>query len=210
MAEAPRRIELATAILLSCAGLASGWASYQAALWGGVQASHYAVATSKMTQASALAIIDGQRNVEDIALFMAWLEAAAEGDAKRMAFYERHFAPELKTVFGRWRSQFPADLRTAEIRTDGPTGLPSILHSEARKALQLRRDADAAFAAGEAANDYSDHYVATTVMLAIVLFLAGISASLQRDQVRIALLILATLLGVAAVGTIATLPVQTL
>ena len=68
-----KRIEFTTAALLSVAGLVSAWASYQASLWGGVQASHYAHASAKLTEASRLSIIDGQAFATDSQLFMAWL-----------------------------------------------------------------------------------------------------------------------------------------
>jgi hypothetical protein len=210
MTEPPRWIEPATAILLSFAGLASGWASYQASLWGGTQASQYAIATSTMTQASALAIIDGQRTGADAMLFMAWFESAADGDAKRMAFYEKHFTPAFRAIFDPWRAKFPADLRAAELRADVPPGLPAVVHGEGLRAAELRSSADAAFAAGETANRHSDYYVASTVILSIVLFLAGISASLNRIRVRAGVILLAAVLCVIATGLIATLPVQPL
>ncbi len=210
MTEPPRWIEPATAVLLSFAGLASGWASYQASLWGGTQASNYAVATSTMTQASALEIIDGQRSGADIALFMSWMEAAAAGDDKRMKFYEKRFTPAFRTTFDPWRAKFPADIRAGELRADVPGGLPTIVHTEGRRAAELRRAADAALAAGEIANGHSDYYVASTVILSIVLFLAGISASLNRARIRAGVVALAAVLCVIATGLIATLPVQAL
>jgi hypothetical protein len=89
MPDSPRWIEPTTAVLLACAGPLSGWAAYQSALSGGIQASHYASAYAQLTEASRLSIIDGQQTAHDRAVFTAWLEAAADGDTKRMKFYER-------------------------------------------------------------------------------------------------------------------------
>ena len=94
----PRRIEITTAVLLSLAGLTSAWASYQAALWGGIQASHYARASAKVTEASRLSIVDGQAVGTDTAMFLGWLNAAADGDEKRMI--RRHSSRSYRTVFG--------------------------------------------------------------------------------------------------------------
>jgi hypothetical protein len=77
-AQRTRRLEVATAALLSAAGLFSAWASYQAALWGGQQASHYALASAKVTEASRLSIVDGQLVGIDGLMFKSWLEAASD------------------------------------------------------------------------------------------------------------------------------------
>ena len=48
-----RRLDTVASIMLAAAGVASAWATYQAALWGGVQASSYASASAKVTEAAA-------------------------------------------------------------------------------------------------------------------------------------------------------------
>lgn len=213
MAEATggqHRIELATALLLSTAGLFSAWASYQASLWGGVQASHYARASAKMTEASRLSIVDGQLVGNDSMMFKSWLEAAADDDTARMAFYERRFSPELRVVYQRWRARFPGDLHRYGADASAPVTFDKPRHREGVEAAALQRAATAELADGDKANAISDRYVASTVLLSLVLFLGGISPQLQNPRIRKLLLGIATLIGVAAAVMILQLPIETL
>lgn len=209
-ARTDKRTEISTALLLSFAGLFSAWASYQASLWGGIQASHYARASAKVTEASRLSIIDGQAVGTDMMLFMAWLEAAAVNDETRMAFYERRFSPEMHKKFDPWRARHPGNLRNSSLDPNTPEGMPRPIHNEGVQAKALQRAADLQFAEGDAANSVSDRYVAATVVLSTVLFLGGISPLLRRPQIRLAMLALAALLGIAASLFIFSLPTATL
>lgn len=205
-----RRIEVTTAVLLSLAGLMSAWASYQASLWGGVQATHYAKASAKVTEASRLSIIDGQAFGGDLMMIRAWLDAAAQNDTQRMAFFEHRFSPELRAKFDPWRVRFPGDLRKLQMDPNAPASLPRAEHKEGREARVLQRAAVAEFAEGDAANRTSDRYVAATVVLSTVLFLGGISPLLTSARIRMAMLALASLLGIAASIYIFSLPVEAL
>jgi hypothetical protein len=203
------RLEVATAVVLSIAGLASAWASYQAALWGGVQAANYATATARMTEAAQMEVIDGQRTAVETALLMSWLSAAADDDKQLMTFYERRFPPEMRAVFVPWRARYPDHLRES-VKDGPPIPLPKTQHEQGRKAGLLRRQAAEAFRIGDSANGNSDRYVASTVVFSTVLFLAGISPQLRRTALRKLLVGLAAALGCAAIGFLLTLPVARL
>jgi hypothetical protein len=203
-----RRIEVTTAVLLSLAGLVSAWASYQASMWGGVQASHYAFASAKVTEASRLSIVDGQAFGTDTQIFMGWLEGAAEGDEARMAFFEHRFSPELRSKFDPWRKSHPGDLRQHLMDPNAPTQFPRPEHKEGIQARALRKAADAEFEQGEQANRISDRYVAATVVLSTVLFLGGISPLMKGAKIRMAMLALASVIGIAACFVIFSLPIE--
>ena len=203
-----RRIEVTTAVLLSVAGLVSAWASYQASLWGGVQASHYAKASAKVTEASRLSIVDGQLVGTDGQLFMAWLDAAAASDVARMNFFEHRFSPELRAKFETWRARFPGDLRSLKMDPQAPTQFPRPDHKEGIEARRLQAAAVTEFAEGDAANRIGDRYVAATVVLSTVLFLGGISPLLKGARIRLALVALASIIGTAACIFILRLPVE--
>jgi hypothetical protein len=205
-----RRIEITTAVLLSLAGLVSAWASYQASLWGGVQASHYAHASAKVTEASRLSIVDGQLVGTDTMLFMAWVEAAASRDEARMAFFERRFTPEMRAKFDNWRARNQGDLRALKMDPNAPARFPRPEYAEGQRAMALQRAADAEFEQGEAANQISDRYVAATVVLSTVLFLGGISPLIGGPRIRMAMLVLAAVLGLAASLFIFGLPIEKL
>lgn len=206
-----RWIELVTAILLSVAGLATGWATYQAALWGGTQANHYAEAGAQLTDATRLELKVGQVSAVDYLMFQGWLDAAAKNEAGLMTFYERRFRPEFAAAFAKWRAKYPGDIRTyrpaagAELPPQ-----PRFAYAEQTEASRLRKEAEASYAAGDKANAISDRFVAITVLLSTVLFLAGIASVLRRHAMRAVVLALASLLCAAALVYMVTLPSQSL
>jgi hypothetical protein len=92
---------------------------------------------------------------------------------------------------------------------DADSEMPMLEHAEARAARQLHDASSRSFIAGQTANGNSDHYVVVAVALSVVLFLAGISASLRRPRIRGAIVVLAVGICAVAAGYIATLPVKT-
>lgn len=158
----------ASAMLLAVAALATAWSSYQASIWGGIQAAQYS-RSSSMRAAAGQANDDAARSrLLDISLFTKWLEAYAERRPQLADFYERHFRPEFLPAFEAWRG-----LDSASQRVTTPFD---------RGEYHLRRSADAnrynaqsigALERAEHANKTSDEYVFETVILASVLFFAG-------------------------------------
>jgi hypothetical protein len=73
-------------------------------------------------------------------------------------------------------------------------------------AAALDRKAEATFAAGMSAGETADKYVRTTVFLATVLFLVGISTHFPLRAVRYALIGLASVLLVVSLAMLWQLP----
>lgn len=206
----PRWIESATVTLLALAGVLSAWASFQATLWSGLQDRQYALASARSSGVAFYALVQEQHAAADAAMVSAWLDAATRNDAPLMATYEANFRPDLKPAVAAWRSKLPNNLAAASARdliNAGP--LPRAPLTEAAMAQNIKRQALDEFAKGERANDVSDRYVASTVVLATVLFLGGISSNFDRRGPRIALVLLAACLGVAVAVFILRLPLAT-
>jgi ferric-dicitrate binding protein FerR (iron transport regulator) len=125
-----------------------------------------------------------------------------------MQFFEHRFSPELREKFEPWRAKNPGNLRALKMDRNAPRSFPRPTHREGIAARALQRAAEAEFAQGEDANRISDRYVAATVVLSTVLFLGGISPLLNSARIRMALLGLATLLGIAASLFIFRLPID--
>ncbi|MFM1960622.1 MAG: hypothetical protein RL588_2139 [Pseudomonadota bacterium] len=204
-----RRLETISSIMLAAAGVASAWATYQSSLWGGIQASSYATGSARVTEAARLELQAGQKAGLDTALYMAWLSAAAEDDRELMTFYERRFAPGFRKVFLEWRAQYPEELR-GQVRRGPAVPLPRAEHPESRQAARLRQDADNLFQKANQANSTGDRYVASTVILALILFLLGISTVARSERQRRLLVILAGGLGVAVLVFLLKLPIASL
>lgn len=204
-----RRLETVASIMLAAAGVASAWATYQSSLWGGIQASSYATGSARVTEAARLELQAGQKAGMDTALYMAWLSAAAADDRELMTFYERRFAPGFRKVFAEWRAQYPDDLR-GQVRQGPAVPLPRAEHPESREASRLREDASNLFSKADKANATGDRYVASTVILALILFLLGISTVARSERQRRLMVILAGGLGVAVLVFLLRLPVASL
>jgi hypothetical protein len=203
----PGIVDIAAGIILAAAGLLSAWAAFQAALWGGTQAAAFAEANRLQTEASRLEIVATQRQTTALAVAHAWLNATITGDAVRARFYERHLDARQRRLFDEWRAQLPADIASAKIDPDQPAiPLPNILSAGRQAAAKARNEAEAAFQEGQEANAISDHFTFTTVLLSLVLFLAGMGQLLRSRLARSAVTVLAGLLLVGAAAYAVTIP----
>jgi hypothetical protein len=199
--------DIAAGIILAAAGVLSAWAAFQSVLWGGNQATAFAEANRLQTEASRLEIVAMQRQSAAVTLAHAWLNATVSGETDRALFYERHLQPEQRRIFDAWRQNLPADLVEAKPDlTRPPIPLPDILSPGQEAARQMRADADETFREGQTANDIGDRFTFVTVILSLVLFLAGTGQLLQVRMARNAVIGLAGVLLVGAAGYSLTIP----
>jgi hypothetical protein len=203
----PDIADIAAGVILALAGLLSAWATFQASLWGGAQAAAFAEANRLQTEASRLEIVATQRQATALAVAHAWLNATISGDRARAEFYERHLQPQQRRLFEEWRAQLPDDIAAAKAsggRSQMP--LPDVLSGGREAAAGARAEADAAFRDGERANMIGDKFTFATVLLSLVLFLAGTGQLLRLRQARTLVIALAGLLMLGAAGYALTIP----
>ena len=139
----------------------------------------------------------------DSSTFEAWFAAYTAGNEPAMALAERRFRPEFRIAFDAWRATNPESNPRAP---RGPTSMPQYRQPEPARAARLDREADEAYAAGVVAGKRSDDYVRTTVFLATVLFLVGISTQFPLRGVRYGLVAVGAVLLVFSVVQLAQLP----
>ena len=139
----------------------------------------------------------------DSSTFEAWFAAYTAGSEPAMALAERRFRPEFRIAFDAWRATNPESNPRAP---PGPTYMPQYRQPELARAARLDREADEAHAAGVVAGKRSDDYVRTTVFLATVLFLVGISTQFPLRGVRYGLVAVGAVLLVFSVVQLAQLP----
>jgi hypothetical protein len=178
------------AIVLSIAALLTSWASFQAALWDGEQASAYTRAGQARVQASLLATENGQYQAGDLFLFIQWLNAYAGQDRLLQDFYLKRFRPEFRRAFDAWAIRRPMQNSQAP---NSPFVMPEYRPDLARQAQAADRHADQLFEQGQRCNDISDSYVGATVVLALALFLGGIGQTFKRPHLTAGLTVLAAL-----------------
>lgn len=188
---------------LASAGVASGWSGYQAAIWGGVQATDYSRAAAvRLESARASAAADQLRAI-DIAMFMNWVNAYAGEDARLMKFYERRFRAEFQPAFRAWLESRPAVNRNA---APSPFALQTYRLGKMAEAERLAREAESIFAGGQAANRRSDAYVFATVLFAMVLFFTGIAQQFRIPVLQLLLLGVGGALLLAGAALVLSLP----
>jgi hypothetical protein len=184
-----RLFELAAVFLMSIATVAIAWSGYQATAWAGVQAAKYAESNTGHERATRIGTLGGQERLEDIEDFNRWLEATTKGDAVLSALYERRFRAEFRVAFAAWIAHDPLN---TDRSPPSPLFVEEYQPAHEREATRLEHIAEVDYRAGVEATENTDDYVFITVLLAAVLFFAGISLRFRWSKMRIAVLGLAT------------------
>jgi hypothetical protein len=167
-----RLVSITEAILLSVVALMAAWSGYAAAKWSTESRVGLAEASAQRTKASRADLKAISVRNFDSSTFEAWFAAYTAGNRQAMTIAERRFRPGFKVAFDAWRATKP---ETNPNAPRGPTYMPEYHQLGLRAAAAFDNQADESFAEGEDAGTTSDKYIRTTVFLASVLFLVGIS-----------------------------------
>jgi hypothetical protein len=192
-----RWISISEAVLLSLVTLAAAWSGYAAAKWSTESSVTLAKASAERAKSNRAFLAAMETRNLDSTFFNAWLNAYAAGSTRGMAISERRFRPEFRVAFEAWRATKPETNTRAPA---GPTYMPQYKQPAKARAVALDARATAAFNEGSDAGATADKYIRTTVLLATVLFLVGLSTHFPLQSVRYGLVGLgAVLLAVSAV-----------
>jgi hypothetical protein len=198
-----RILELIAVLLLSAATVCIAWSGYQAAKWSGIQARHYAEASTARALANRASTLGGQERIQDLLNFNRWLEVSTDGNTKLAQLYRRRFRPEFVPAFTAWIAQDPLE-NTSAIAS--PLLMPEYKLSNFEKADALEREGDARFEAAKEATEHADSYIFGTVFFAAVLFFAGISLRFNWIAMRLTVLGLSAVFLGYGIVQLATLP----
>jgi hypothetical protein len=200
-----RRLELAAAVLLAIAAVATAWSAYQARVWTGEQASNTSKATATRISANRVAALANRQVQVDVATFTQWLDARTVGRSELAAFYRTRFRPEFKTAFAAWIATSPFTNSSAP---SSPFEMPQYrLRTEAR-ANRMEVDAAADTDQAKDANQHANNYMLAVVLLATSLFFAGLSTKLEGVTAQRVILGLGWAVFLGALIWLATLPVE--
>lgn len=195
--------DLAAAVILSLATVASAWSSYQAARWSGE--------TTKANRAANAARVDAAKQSDlasrwltvDVTTFSLWLEATVKGDGEVADEVAARFRPELRVAFDDW---------LARSHDAVPAGTPFVLATYREPATEqvdvLLDTAEARADDADQANQNGDNFVLTAVLYASVLFFAGIASKLATTRAQHFAVTLSGLMFVVATAVMATLPIS--
>jgi hypothetical protein len=187
--EFARWIDLASAVLLAVAVVFSAFSAWQATLWGGVQATSYAEASSKRLQSNAALTTALTEISYDATSFALGAAEYFRGDEEAVQFFvERLFREEFKPAVEVWLATEP--LKNPEAPKT-PFLLPEYKNANQEKSERLQEEAEAKFEEGKDANKNGDDYILATVLFASVLFFAGITTKFKSPRVRVFSLVVA-------------------
>ncbi len=180
-----RIITIIEAILLAVVAVLAAWSGFASSKWGTESSLTLARASAARTKSNRadLEALD-QRNF-DASTFNAWFSAYVADNQPAVKIAAERFSPQFRVAFNAWIATDPA---TNPHAPPGPTYMPEYKQPELAEADALDAKADALYADGAKAGGTADDYVRTTVFLASVLFLVGISGHFRVRAARYGLI----------------------
>ena len=175
------RTELVATVLLSVAAVATAWSGYRATRWNGEQTKASSRTNAiRIDAARAQGLAQAQKQV-DIATFIQWIDAYAEGRTEVMTFYTRRFRPEFKPAFTAWLATKPRTNADAPLT---PFVLPQYKLAAEEEAARLDVEAEASAATVRRNIQRASNYVLGVVLFSVALFFAGMSTKLTDLRMR--------------------------
>jgi hypothetical protein len=199
------RVEVAAAVLLAVATVATAWSGYQASRWNGEQAKAFSRASASRVESTRASDLANAQTQIDVATFTQWVDAYAQEQTELADFYFARFRPEFQPAVDAWIATRPLKNPDAPLT---PFAMPEYKLAARAEAEQLELEADAVAAEARTDVQRATNYVLCVVLFAAVLFFAGMSAKLRTRRIQIALLTFGLVLFLGAVAWIATFPVS--
>jgi hypothetical protein len=197
-----RRVELIAAIMLSFATVVTAWSAYQATRWSGDQAADYTQASATRTESVRSSTEANRQVLIDVDTYLNWLDAEQSGDHDLADDIHARMRGEFLPAFDAWLATAPA----GAIPDGTPFELPEYRLAAEEEAKRLETKAAALFEDGNEANQISDDFVLAAVLLASVLFFAGLAGTFDSLRAQVFLLVLGALMLVIGTIIVVTLP----
>jgi hypothetical protein len=202
-ATADDRVEFVVAFILALATVIAAWSAYQATRWSGEQARHSSLAAARRTEASQETSLFAAERLIDVQMWLTWFRSKRTGvDDDVAASIEERFRSEFKPAFDAWLGQVPE----GQIPPRTPFEMEVYRSATGSRIIGLEDEADALFADAQRANQLADDFVLVTVIMAGVLFLAGVGARFRAPRLRLAMLAIAVVLLTGGLAFMASMP----
>jgi hypothetical protein len=180
-----RWLTITEALLLAVVAILAAWSGFASAKWSTHSSLSLAKASAARTEANRAAYQAADLKNFDSLTFNAWFTAYVAHNKVAMRVAEGRFRPVFDTAFKAWLTTHPFTNPNAP---KGPTYMPQYKQPELALSNALDNRASNYYALGELAGSNADGYVRTTVYLATVLFLVGISGHFKVRGARMALI----------------------
>ncbi len=176
-----RVMTIIEAVLLAVVAVLAAWSGFASAKWSTQSSLDLAKASAARTESNREAYLAADLKNFDALTFNAWFTAYIFGNKNAMQVAEQRFRPQFLVAFNAWLATHPFTNPNAP---KGPTYMPQYAQPELAQSNLLDARADQYYALGETAGNNADGYVRTTVYLASVLFLVGISGHFRVRAAR--------------------------
>jgi hypothetical protein len=199
-------IERWVVLLLGLATIATSWAAYQEVRWDGQERNLRQEAGRAETESSAAYVRGYSEAAYDSAWFVRFAEAYYDGNAELQALYtDDLMRPELKPYLDQWLA---ADPQANPEAPKTPFTTEAYQQSLLADSTRFASTADTKLHEANEVQETSDRYVALTVVITSVLFLAGLSGTQRAVRLRVAMLAIGTVILSAVVVILLTMPVR--
>jgi hypothetical protein len=188
------------------AALLAAWSGFSAAKWSTESRLTLAKANATRNLGNTAELAGLDTRLGDGLVFNAWLGAHALDNPTASEIALRRFRPELRVAFDAWIATDP-DHNPAS--PPGPQAMPEYREPDRAKARRLKAHAEVLSAKGGKQASTGDDYVRTTVYLASVLFIVGISTQIPVRSARFGLIAVGGVILVFSAVQLVSLPKPT-
>lgn len=180
-----RSLAIIEAVLLALVAVLAAWSGFASARWSTKSSLDLAKASAARTEANQTQVSGLVTKNFDASTFNDWFTAYILGNQTAMHVAEGRFRPGFRVAFEAWLATDPF---TNPHAPPGPTYMPQYVEPGQAQATALDTKANSLYSTGSEDGNTSDNYVRTTIYLASVLFLAGISSHFTVRAARIGVL----------------------
>jgi hypothetical protein len=198
-----RRIDIASALLLSVATVLAAWSAFQSSKWGGEQATAYAQASAFRQESVRMSTLAGQQIIIDVSVFEQIVDAYATGDRELEDFYRERAREEFRPALEAWIALARGDLESAP---STPFAMAEYVLAAGLRSERLQRQAESAFQVALDDNQRSDNYVLLAVLFASVLLFAGLAPKSRSYQIQVTMISLAVVVLVIGIALLLAFP----
>jgi hypothetical protein len=184
-------LQLLVVILLGIVSVATAYTSFQAALYGGMQAAAYSKGGASQTEAESLYLEANQQYIQDGQILTRLTELSIDMESSDPVLAELASAKFDTLLFTAVSEDLQAAIDWSVVENDAnPDFYVSPQESEDYNAALFGAWADlddeslALLAKGDVYNSYGDRLTLNTVLMAITLFLLGIAAVLRNRRAQ--------------------------
>jgi len=193
-----RVVDTTATVILSIAAVGTAWATFQASQWSGRENDSLSASSASRSKAIQATSQAARTEQLDTTIWLQWLAAFRAGDTTQARFLRERFRPGLLKAHNVWvaKAVVAPDGKLISAPAGTPFTEPQYVVPDAARADTLTEEAEQQLATSQDASSRSTRYVLIAVVLALVLFFAGIATKFRNPKLQTTLIALALIFGV--------------